>query len=220
VLAVADRSRAGASDARKLGRPPAASGEETRARLVRSARQCFADYGYAGTSNRHVAEASGLTTGAIYHYFASKQQLYFAAHEGVQDQIYDRFEKAVAEEDTLVGEISAMLDEAVQLNREDPSLARFLVTRNIDVQRYPELAPVAAEPSRRVAFYGKMFERATARGDLRADAVPMLMDVMRVITAGLVFAASGDLELQAHSVESVKALLTGDLLGNGPNGPI
>jgi TetR/AcrR family transcriptional repressor of uid operon len=187
---------------------------------VRAARQCFADFGYAGTSNRHVAEASGLTTGAIYHYFASKQALYLAAHEGVQEQIYDRFEKAVEEETSLLGEIGAMLDEAVQLNREDPSLARFLVTRNIDVERYPELAPVAAESSRRVAFFRAMFERAIARDELRPEAAPPLLDVIRTITAGLVFAASNDVELQARSVEAIKLVLSGDLLGKGPNGPI
>jgi len=89
-------------------------------------------------------------------------------------------------------------------------------------QAIKSLTTLAYDCRRSEMFRGHLFDalRLIERGDLRADAVPMLMDVMRVITAGLVFAASGDLELQAHSVESVKALLTGDLLGNGPNGPI
>lgn len=204
-----------------MGRPPAASGEETRQRLIHAARQCFADFGYAGTSNRHIAEASGLTTGAIYHYFASKRDVYVAAHEGVQEQIYDRFEKAIKGETTLLGELFATLDVAAQLNREDPSLARFLVTRNIDVERYPELSGIISEPSRRSAFFRRMFERAVERGELRPDAVEALSDVVRVINAGLVFAASNDVDLQARSIESVKRLMRGELLpARGPNGPI
>jgi AcrR family transcriptional regulator len=204
--------RSAAPSTRRLGRPPAASGEETRARLLRSARQCFADFGYAGTSNRHVAEASGLTTGAIYHYFESKQNLYIAAHEGVQEQIYERFAQAVIGLDSLFEEICAVLDEAVQLNREDPYLARFLLSRNTDVQRYPELEPVADAPLQRTVFFGAMLQRAIDRGELTEQTAPMVLDVIRVITAGLVFAFSADVEIQARSVSSIKSVLAGTLI--------
>ena len=80
-------------------------------------------------------------------------------------------------------------------------------------------APVAAEPSRRVAFYGKMFDRAIARGELRPEAAAQLHDVIRTINAGLVFAASNDVEAQARTVEAIKALLSGALLQKGSNGP-
>ncbi len=179
---------------------------------MKSARQCFAEYGYAGTSNRHVAEASGLTTGAIYHYFSSKQQLYFAAHEGVQEQIYDRFAEAVEAQTSFLGELGAVLDEAVQLNREDPSLAGFLLSRRTDTQRYPELGAVLGEPNQRTAFFGELLKRAVQRGEVTSKAAPMLMDVIRVVNAGLVFAAADDLELQARSVEAIKLLLAGTLL--------
>ena len=77
-----------------------------------------------------------------------------------------------------------------------------------------------AEPSRRVAFYGKMFDRAIARGDLCPDAAGQVQDVIRTINAGLVFAASNDVELQARTVEAIKKLLSGALLSKGSNGPI
>jgi AcrR family transcriptional regulator len=179
---------------------------------VRSARQCFADFGYAGTSNRHVAEASGLTTGAIYHYFTSKQHLYVAAHEGVQEQIYRRFEQVLEDQESLLSELGAVLDESVQLNREDPSLARFLLARNTDLQRYPELSQVASEPRRFGHFFGDMLKRAVARGELDERTAPMMMDVIRVITSGLVFAGWDDVEMQARSVYAVKELLAGTLV--------
>jgi AcrR family transcriptional regulator len=178
---------------------------------VLAARQCFADYGYAGTTNRHVADRSGLTTGAIYHYFASKQELYLAAHAGVQDLIYGRFAMACRDCNGLLAEFEAMLDEAVELNREDPSLAGFLVTRRIDAQRYPELAE-AFEPPQRIAFFADMLRRAVERREITEEQIDKVMDIIRVVTAGLVFAASGDLRVQARSVEALKELLRGELI--------
>lgn len=197
---------------RRLGRPPASSGEDTRARLVLSARHCFAEYGYAGTSNRHIAEASGLTTGAIYHYFSSKQELYFVAFEGVQELIYDRFRAAVLGKVGLLAELGAVFDEAVVLNREDTSLAGFVVAGRTDGHRYPELAPLLEESAQRVEFYEDVFGRALERGELSPQDAPMVMWLLRVITAGLTFAASDDLEHQAEAVAAVKRLLAGTLL--------
>ena len=61
---------------RRLGRPPDTSSEETRRRILESARLCFAANGYEATSNRQLADSAGLTTGAIYHYFGSKRDLF------------------------------------------------------------------------------------------------------------------------------------------------
>jgi AcrR family transcriptional regulator len=54
--------------------PP--GGTPTRERLVRTALRLFAERGYAGVSNREIVEACGLTKGAIYWYFESKEDLF------------------------------------------------------------------------------------------------------------------------------------------------
>ena len=51
-------------------------GSSTRERLVRTAMRLFAERGYAGVSNREIVEACGLTKGAIYWYFESKEHLF------------------------------------------------------------------------------------------------------------------------------------------------
>jgi len=53
-------------------------GSPTRERLVRTAIRLFAERGYAGVSNREIVEACGLTKGAIYWYFESKEHLFRA----------------------------------------------------------------------------------------------------------------------------------------------
>jgi AcrR family transcriptional regulator len=48
----------------------------TRDRLVRTALRLFAEHGYAGVSNRQIVAACGMTKGAIYWYFESKEDLF------------------------------------------------------------------------------------------------------------------------------------------------
>ncbi|WP_354671411.1 ScbR family autoregulator-binding transcription factor [Streptomyces sp. CSDS2] len=47
----------------------------TRAALVRAAAETFAEYGFAGTTVARIAERAGLTLGAMYFHFKSKEEL-------------------------------------------------------------------------------------------------------------------------------------------------
>src|SRR3979411_973010 len=102
----------------RLGRPPACDSNETRDRLLDVARRAFATYGYDATTNKDIAAEAGITTGAIYHYFSSKADLYVAAHERVQAIAYAAFEDAVAGVTTLPDRLNALLDTAVALSRD------------------------------------------------------------------------------------------------------
>lgn len=57
----------------------ASSPEEspTRQRILNAAERLFAEDGYGGTSMPAIAAASGITAGAIYKHFASKEELFF-----------------------------------------------------------------------------------------------------------------------------------------------
>lgn len=55
--------------------------EATRARILAAASDWFADHGYAATSMRDLAGATGITPGALYVHFASKGQLLLSVYE-------------------------------------------------------------------------------------------------------------------------------------------
>lgn len=55
--------------------------EQTRNSIIEAAAPIFNKYGYAGASLADILEHTGLTKGAIYHYFENKDELALAALE-------------------------------------------------------------------------------------------------------------------------------------------
>jgi TetR/AcrR family transcriptional repressor of nem operon len=56
-------------------------GDETRLRLLNSALRVFREQGYAATTVEDLCRASGVTKGAFFHHFASKEAVALAAVE-------------------------------------------------------------------------------------------------------------------------------------------
>jgi len=65
-----------------MGRIAGVTAEETRERLVAAAARVLADQGYGGARVGVIAREAGLTTGAIYAHFRSKDELLAEATEG------------------------------------------------------------------------------------------------------------------------------------------
>ncbi len=58
---------------------PADGTPSTRGRILTAAERLFAEQGYRSVSMPQIAKASGITAGAIYKHFASKEDLFFEA---------------------------------------------------------------------------------------------------------------------------------------------
>ncbi|MGH2419752.1 TetR/AcrR family transcriptional regulator [Pseudomonas sp. C 49-2] len=71
--------------------------EDTRARLIASARQAFATQGYANTSMDDFTARAGLTRGALYHHFGDKKGL-LAAVVGQLDSEMDARLQRISDE--------------------------------------------------------------------------------------------------------------------------
>jgi AcrR family transcriptional regulator len=92
----------------------------TRGALVAAARALFAEHGYADVGTERVAQAAGVTRGALYHQFADKADLFAAVLEAVEVDLTARLIEAVAavpEGDplaVLVAGVDAWLDASVE----------------------------------------------------------------------------------------------------------
>jgi AcrR family transcriptional regulator len=76
--------------------PQQARSIATRARLVGAAKECLVAQGYAGASTGAVAQAAGVSQGALFKHFASKSQLLGATAAAILEGFVEDFRRAVA----------------------------------------------------------------------------------------------------------------------------
>jgi len=143
------------------GEPSAPAATPSGARVAGSARKelmaiaidCFAHYGYQGTSIDRIANAAGVTKGALYYHFRDKEEL---LSEAVKDRI-DEFEQRI------VGGVSPVTDPAAALHEiarvcvhiaTKNNLRRFILTLMVEaLDTNPQLSQSFRRIMRRFRNY-------------------------------------------------------------------
>ena len=59
----------------------------TRAALMAAGRELFTAKGFAGAGREEIVERAGVTRGAMYHHFASKEDLFRAVYEECEEEV-------------------------------------------------------------------------------------------------------------------------------------
>lgn len=176
----------------------------------------FASDGYRATTNRLIADDVGITPGALYHYVASKAELYAAVYTDTIEHVYSAFERAAAGVDGLVPKFLAVLREAQELARVDRTITGFIVAASLEAQRNPDLlALLGPQRGRHARFFNGLAEEAAARGELVPGAdTRAIADLFGSILTGLArtSAAVGDERRYGAAVDELERLLDGTLL--------
>jgi AcrR family transcriptional regulator len=86
--------------------------QATREGLIRAGRELFARRGYAEVSVGEIATRAGVTTGALYHQFAGKEDLFTAIYEQLVGAVWTRVLslREASSEPSLIAECDAYLD--------------------------------------------------------------------------------------------------------------
>ncbi len=200
----------------RLGRPPASSSAETRGRIIDIARRAFADQGYEATTNRTIADEAGITTGALYHYFDSKLDIYRAVHDEVQERVYHLLETAERGQDTFLEKLEAVYEAAHELNRADASLAQFLGSARIDRRRIPELTEaLGGGDGRRERFFDGIVERGIETGEISGSDRAAVLGLINAFTIGLTDGLSGDDAEHRHAIDGLMLAMRSRVNGAG-----
>jgi AcrR family transcriptional regulator len=182
---------------------------QTRAALVEAGRTLFGRQGYAATSVEDLAREARVTTGALYHHFATKTALFETVFEQVHTQLLARSADAAAQAPDEIAALGvgfeAFLDGMLV-----PEVQRILVTDApavLGLARFTELderyafATIAAE-----------LRAATEAGRLRVDDPDTLARLLLgALTRGSMLIAGAPDARRARDavVESIRLLLSG-----------
>jgi AcrR family transcriptional regulator len=207
---------------RRLGRPAAVESGETRARILRAAREAFAAGGYRRASNQAIAAAAGVTPNALYHYFASKADLFAAAHEASLAVLLEAYRAAVAGASEPVEQLCALVEANATLNRAHPGLAEFLAIAPLEARRHPELAArLGARGDEISRLLRELFAAGVGSG--RLDPALDIEAAVAFLTAasfGLAWIHGVLPSPEAHeaALRAFQSLLRGRLLSRGDDG--
>jgi TetR/AcrR family transcriptional repressor of nem operon len=146
--------------------PVTAKGAATRAFLLQAAAEVFAERGYTETTMSELISRSGLTKGAFYFHFSSKEQLALAVIDEKQRQWVDSVQAAIEAEPQAIDQLRQVAYALVRLHRDDPSA--FSVSRlTRDLARVPDVNDLVRSHMRAwVGMLAGMITQAQADGDL------------------------------------------------------
>ena len=148
--------------------PVTPKGAATRAFLLQVAAEVFAERGYAATTMAELIARSGLTKGAFYFHFSSKEQLALAVIEEKQRQWVDSVQAAISAERQAIDQLRIVALELVRVHRDDPSA--FSVSRlTRDLSRIPHVTDLVRDHTRAwVGLLAALIAQAQADEDLPA----------------------------------------------------
>jgi AcrR family transcriptional regulator len=152
------------------GSPQTDRSAATRARLVKAARELFAERPYADVGTEEIVRRARVTRGALYHHFTDKRDLFRSVHEQLEAELVDAIARQLADSassDPLEGlrtGVRSYLDAC-----EDPSFARITLIDAPAVLGWVEWRRIDEEYALKLIVLG--LEGAMGAGALRPQPV-------------------------------------------------
>src|SRR3954447_10014145 len=156
-----------------------------RAEILEGARRAFAKHGYEGATVARLEEESGLSRGAIFNYFGSKEDIFVALVERDQERISKIW----------AGEAYAAALRSI--SAEDPAWLGVYIEPTRRMRTAPDFARRRREAGASVrGVVEEWLERARERGELRSDLPAETVGTfLGIVIDGLAVRAAAGLEL-------------------------
>jgi AcrR family transcriptional regulator len=164
--------------------------EARRTQILDGARRAFAEYGYDGATVARLEAATGLSRGAIFHYFGSKRELFFEVAVDV-----NRRYTALITTDGLGEVLRAVAGE-------NPELIAVLIETEMRMRRDEDfLQRMEAISREQLPAFEAWFEEQRDRGVFRADIDwQHLARFATMVTNGLALRVAGGDETDVETV--------------------
>jgi len=156
--------------------PQRAASEETRRQILDTALALFRERGFEETTIRDIAARAGLSLGAAYYYFKSKEAIVGAYYDYVQQEHLRRCREAFGRGGGLRDRLRAALHAKIDIVQEDRGLLRALFRYGGDPAHPLSWFGDASRKQRQmsVAVFAEALEGERLPADVR-DAAPTLL---------------------------------------------
>jgi AcrR family transcriptional regulator len=170
--------------------------EKKRQEILQSAHACFARKGFEASTVDEIVTHSGLSKGAIYNYFKSKDEIYLALMEGQTNESGTKFTKAIAERETALDKLNYLF-EAYLLNdpndeeNKDQALVHFEF--RLYSTRKPELKKALTERYKSffVTLLAGIIKEGKSTGEFKKEIDPdMYADIFWAMVNGVTLQAT------------------------------
>lgn len=195
-----------------LGRPKGADSAQTLARLLEAAKLTFAENGYKDASNKMIAQRAEMTSGSIYHYYPSKQELFLAVHEQLQETMLTQREDSLSDAKTFREAFKLLVDEMARINIEDPTSAGFFAVVRTEARRNPEISE-ALDDSRWLSLYDRMTKLGIENGEIAEANAGHVKALLALIVLGIAHHSFEAPQTAHHrALDALKLLVDAQLL--------
>ncbi len=154
--------------------------EDKRRRILETAVDVFASRGFAASNVNQIAEAAGISVGALYKYFASKDDLFMYLVEVAGARITEYVEAVLAEDIRLISKLERLLRLAQDYSKSDPSFIKLynVLSSESDSERAALIARrlegITSKAYREVIAAGQ--QSGEIRADIDAGILAFLLD--------------------------------------------
>ena len=166
---------------------PPHRGEETRSHILEAAGECFARHGYAATGVAEICQRAGVTKGAFYHHFPSKQAVFMELLDEWLGGVDTELATAQVGATTVPDRLMRMAEMAQHVFRmaggQLPMFLEFL----IEARRDPAVWQVVIAPYRQYrSFFADVIRAGIAEGTLQPVDPEIAAQVVVSFAVGMV----------------------------------
>jgi AcrR family transcriptional regulator len=182
------------------------SAEERQDEIVRVAIDLAADRGVDAVTTQDMAKAMGLTQGAIFRHFPTKDDIWVAAIGWVRGQLLARVEKAAAQGGDPIDSLERMFHAHIGFIAKHPAIPRLIFSDELR-SKNPRLKQLIQEiitgyERKIAALLRAAKEQGLARADLDEESAATLFIgmIQGLVLQSSIFAGKRELTAQAKKV--------------------
>ncbi|MGN6169576.1 MAG: TetR/AcrR family transcriptional regulator [Solirubrobacteraceae bacterium] len=190
----------------------------TQAALRTAARRLWGERGYAAVSTPEIADAAGVTRGAMYHQYADKSKLFLAVLEDVEAEVIERLAAgvAVAKPKTPAAALRIAADAWIEIASE-PDVRQLVLLDAPSVLGWAGFREISLRYG--LGMTEQLLNAAIESGELKPQPVRPLATIMTgaLDEAAMSIANAEDPDTEKTEVRAVVNNLIDGLLGGAPS---